>query len=349
MSDTATSGDTVPVAPAATASATPAPAQPAASEQAAAATPASTFGTSRGSGLARGKRATHTATSAGDTKSGEYQPTAIQVVTTAREYKNPFAPDEPATPEPETAQEPAPAVPTPAPAPTEPAPAQTEPAVASTEPVIATQTAKSASEEPAPAPETPEPKAELNILPPEEKQSRAQSWQSDSFAPEQKDRPVFQPRGERGNRGERGDRERGHRRDRREGGGADATPEARQPAPAPAPEKKKSTGFIGWLKGLFGGADDEQGKTTAQPEGDRNNRRNRDGGRRHRGGRNRQRGENRDGQGGGDHYRHGNSERRFDRGDRGNRDRGRNRGGRNRHRGENRDSQGGGGSSESAQ
>lgn len=335
MSEQATSGDNAPVAPAETVSATAA--QPAPTGQAAPATQTPVFGSSQGSGLARGKRANTNATAAGKTSAaGAYRPTAIQIVTTAREYKNPFATAEEQPAAPEAAQAPEPATPEPeAPVPArEPAPAA--PAAQAPEPAPA-QIA-----EPAPAAETPaadadEPKAELNILPPENKPRRSQSWQSDSFAPEQKERPTFQPRAQG---------ERRSRNPRREGGSApsaDAAPAPRQHTPAPEPEKKKSTGLFGWIKGLFGSSDEAKGEDKNAPVGERDNERrhNREGGRRHRGGRNRggyrgeQRGgENREGGSGG--------ERRFDRGDRG-----RQRGGRDRHRGGNRGNGNGGGESPS--
>lgn len=66
----------------------PAPASPAA--------PAS-FGSTRGSGLARGKRPSHGPAPTPTASNSEYKPTAIEIVNAPREYQNPFAP---ATPEP---------------------------------------------------------------------------------------------------------------------------------------------------------------------------------------------------------------------------------------------------------
>ena len=57
--------------------------------------PFGAFGTTRGSGLARGKRPTPTAAPAAASATGAYQPTAIEVVTPQREYQNPFAPATP--------------------------------------------------------------------------------------------------------------------------------------------------------------------------------------------------------------------------------------------------------------
>ena len=85
MSDTATSGE-APVAPAETVSAPPAPVANTA-QTAPAAVPAS-FGTSRGSGLARGKRASTPATNSSNNApaaSGEYNPTAVQLLTSQRD------------------------------------------------------------------------------------------------------------------------------------------------------------------------------------------------------------------------------------------------------------------------
>ena len=93
------------------------------------------FGTGRGPGLARGKRKPAKGAPAATSNApvGDYQPTSVQIVTNASEYKNPFAPAEP-----------------------EPAPAAPEP-VATPEPV-----AKPAA---ATAPTPPEPKAAVAPAP----------------------------------------------------------------------------------------------------------------------------------------------------------------------------------------
>ena len=78
-------GASAPTAPAATSSA------PAAATSGVPAT----FGTGRGTGLARGRRKPAPAAPAAartDSPSGDYQPTAVQLVTVESEYKNPFAP-----------------------------------------------------------------------------------------------------------------------------------------------------------------------------------------------------------------------------------------------------------------
>ena len=74
-----------------------------------------TFGSTRGSGLARGKRPA-AGPAASNTASAEYTPTAIEVVNAPREYQNPFAPAE------------TPAASVPAPKPFEPAPVVITPA-----------------------------------------------------------------------------------------------------------------------------------------------------------------------------------------------------------------------------
>src|SRR5262245_12799715 len=76
------------------------------------------FGSTRGSGLARGKRPA-AGPAASSAASAEYTPTAIEVVNAPREYQNPFAPADSSAEAPakETPKpfEPAPVVITPAP------------------------------------------------------------------------------------------------------------------------------------------------------------------------------------------------------------------------------------------
>ena len=139
------------------------------------------FGSSRGTGLARGKRAARPASQAASGSApAAYQPTAVQVIVAKTEYVNPFAASPeiaPAVPAP-TAPEavaPAPAAavaePDAAPAPVSeiaPAPAAAFEAPAPAAPAVQ-----------APAPAAPEPKAELNILPPAAPRP-APSWASSS-------------------------------------------------------------------------------------------------------------------------------------------------------------------------
>jgi hypothetical protein len=285
MSDPATSGD-----PSGASAATAGPASTAATPGNPA--PIGSFGTAKGSGLLRGKRPTPPAASAASSPAPSgYQPSTIEVLRPASEYKNPFT-GETSVPA-AVINEPAPqAAPTPAPA---PIPA----------PVVVKEAAPAAAPAPAPAmdgelfpfslnadakPAAPAAKAELNILPTEEVKRPAMSWGESShgsnarrderptFRPERRDARPFEPREPRREpaagepRNDRNSSPRDFSRDER-------------PAPAAAPQK--SGGFIAWLKGLFGAK-------SASPEvrtGDRDDQ-GRDGGhrhnrRRHRGGRGR--------------------------------------------------------------
>lgn len=295
----------------------PSPVAPTAAEPAA----FPTFGTSRGSGLARGKRAASAAPAAAtkNESAGEYKPTAIQVVTTEREYKNPFAPETPVVAE----AAPVAASPVVTAAPASPVaietPAEPQPAPVSAEP------APSAAPAPTEGSET---KAELKILPPENRQQSAQSWESSSF-PENKNastgsRPTFRPerresreprenrenvagresfgegrdrdfrRDNRGPREGRENREPRQPRDPREQREPRAPREnrgdfrdQREPRPLstrplptpPAPQKK---GFFGWLKNLFAGSPGaEKPAETANPQRRSDERPSEDGQRRH--------------------------------------------------------------------
>ncbi|MFT3868020.1 MAG: hypothetical protein QM715_05930 [Nibricoccus sp.] len=356
MSEVTTSGEAS-VAPVETPSAPPAP------------VPA--FGNSRGSGLARGKRPSASAPATKEAASGNYQPTSIQVVNHQREYKNPFAPEPASTPAAtETAavktEQPVANVPAEQSAPAAPAP------VASVTPA--------AVETNTPAPQAAvEPKAELKILPPEEKPRPAQSWEiggsssqptsTSNTGSRREGRPDFrserrEPRQERGEFRPRERRE-GDRREqsgeqRREGGEQRREQRTFEPKPTPAVTEAKKSGFLGWLKGLFGGDTTEQ--TQAKPEQRQDGRSgdgrryegNRGGRHHHRGGHGRggYRGDNRGGnrpqfgsgpeghgqhQGGPNPESHGHSgeQRRFDDGNRGG-GRRHHRGGRGRFRGDNR-------------
>src|SRR5512140_3636005 len=124
--------------------------------EATATTPASSaapsFGSTRGSGLARGKRPTISPASSTTAASTEYTPTAIEVVTAPREYQNPFAPAE----TPVAVTEPVAAV---APAPAAPAPVAP----------VKVESAPVAEAVSAPAPVQNDEPAELNILEAEQK------------------------------------------------------------------------------------------------------------------------------------------------------------------------------------
>ncbi|MCF7687823.1 MAG: hypothetical protein K9N01_05920 [Cephaloticoccus sp.] len=283
-----------------------------------------TFGTSRGSGLARGKRNGPAAPAAASTPSPVgYTPTAIEMINPKSEYQNPFAPVEQPAPVPvapiEAKQPEAPKPVAAAPAPVAPAP---KPVVAAPAPVV-------------------EPKAELKILPPTEIKHPAQSWESpasagrsaDSTAPrrQHEERPTFRPEGR-----QRRDAQDGHApRDPREMRDPRAPRDSREPRAPRSPESftprtedqpVKSGGFIGWLKGLFGAKpEDPKPSETHGRDDQRQPRRNNRGGRGRGRNFNGPRGENSSGRG-------------SDQGQsQGDRPRRRSRGGRNRNRGGDRD------------
>jgi translation initiation factor IF-2 len=269
------------------------------------------FGATRGSGLARGKRPAPPApASATPAAPSGYKPSSLEVITPKSEYVNPFTGETTVS----------------APAVNEPAPqaAQSVPSVASVPSI--NQTTPTAPAPAAPAAElfplddkpaassAPAEKAELNILPTVEPKRPAVSWEAGSSdaapSPRRDDRATF--------RTERNRREGGDGRENRDGREAKPfeprdprrderkfEPRANQPyqprdprderseraprAESPAPEKK-SGGFFGWLKGLFGGGKSAETPTTGGGE-HRHDRDGEHGGRRrHRGGRGRGRG-----------------------------------------------------------
>lgn len=164
MSDTSTSGSTPSGAPAETASA------PAADFGA-------SFGTARGSGLARGKRVSSPASAPAPVSNlGTYTPSAVQIMTAASEYKNPFAPaDETPVSEP---------IPVPARVTVVALPVE----ASASAPVAPVATFVN----PAPV-RAIEEKAKLNILPPAELNRPAQSWETPAF-PYEGDRASSAPR-----------------------------------------------------------------------------------------------------------------------------------------------------------
>jgi translation initiation factor IF-2 len=268
-----------------------------------------TFGTTRGSGLARGKRPSAGPAAATAAAQSDYKPTAIEVVNAPREYTNPFAPAEPVAAAPVVA--PAAAAPVAAPVVVPATP------VRASSPVAADLATFSSAQVDAPAPIAQEP-AELNILPPaEQKSTPAQTWESDGF------RPTRENRSERPRREERQDepaaaaseevdvdaipakflyvrpgvkfvptprnwggapRERSERSNAVAGGAPSPAPVARSESPrSPAPAAAKSGGFLGWLKSLFGGESAAAPVAVAQDNSEQH-----DGGeRRQRGGRSR--------------------------------------------------------------
>ena len=262
MTDPDTSGTSA--APAADNSAPAAPAVTAPASNAGGETqPFGSFGSTRGSGLNRGKkRPTAPASNPAPAPTGgDYKPSSLEVITPKSEYKNPFAP------EPE-----APVIaPVSAPAPVEtiasaPAVAVFKPApvvIAAPAPVVAPAPTAAASE-----------KAELNILPPAESKRPATSWEASSLdaRPRREDRPTFrvEPRPGQARREEEPKehypmdaKPTAHRDSGREPRRDSARFEPREPRRDSRPEQgnrlpsaptppKRSGGFFAWLKGLFG-------------------------------------------------------------------------------------------------
>jgi hypothetical protein len=270
--------------------------------------PPAAFG-ARGSGLARGKRPAGPAPATTTASNGEYRPTAIEVIAAKSDYKNPFVESAPAAPADEV--KPTPAAESPAPT----ASVATKPippaAIAPVEPVVI-------------APVEPAAKPQLNILPAEEPKRTELSWEAGTpdapaktnARPRREDRPIFraerpeqkpfeareqkpfQPREQKPFESREPREKREPRREQAFEPRRNPPFEQREPRSQPAAEiaPKKSGGFFGWLKGLFGGGKpaDTNGKPTPAISSGRDGeyRSNR---RRHRGGRG--------GQGG--HYRQG--------------------------------------------
>jgi len=138
------------------------------------------FGTSRGSGLARGKRKIATApdTPAAQAANNGYQPTAIEVITPKSEYANPFTGETVVeTPRQENA-----------PQTEEEAKAEALPtnATPSSEETVSDPESSTPLEEPETPPTAPAeaaPKPELKILPPAQPNRSRQSWESPSVHP----------------------------------------------------------------------------------------------------------------------------------------------------------------------
>lgn len=275
-----------------------------------------TFGSTRGSGLARGKRpaASPAATAAAPTG---YTPTAIEVINAPREYQNPFAPAETpaaASPEPVARVPAESAVPAPV------APVAPTPVVVAPAPVVESAPAVAAVAPAAPVQN--EAPAELNILEPEQpKAVHAQTWESEGFRParERSERPRRDERAPREERAPRSEQPAepvdlasipekflyvrpgynyvptptnygGAPRERSERP-AHGSPERAMETSVAAEAPAKSGGFFGWLKALFGGSPAAPA-ATGTPSGEQ---RYEGGQRRHRGGRNRS-----GGQGGGE-------------------------------------------------
>lgn len=271
------------------------------------------FGTTRGSGLARGKRPSTGPAATAAAASSDYKPTAIEVVNAPREYTNPFAPvsPEPAVPAADLSAA--------APAKAEAAPAA--PVIETFAPVASVAPTPVARPQPVEQAQQKETSAELNILPPaEQKTAPAQTWESEGFRPARAERSERPERTERPRREERPEAPADEPVDiasipekflyvrpgvtfvptPRNWGGAprerrSSDESAPRSAEAPrtssssvagsAPEK--SGGFIGWLKGLFGGSSTSAEPVTASAPSSSEQRREGGEQRRHRGGRNR--------------------------------------------------------------
>jgi len=289
---------------------------------------APSFGSTRGSGLARGKRpSVSPASTAAATPTG-YKPTAIEILNAPREYQNPFAPANPepvapAVTEPAVSVETPAAVPVPsvvietpvAVAPVAPAPVVREPAPARVYVKPANEMfplddahapAQAGTDEPADESFESSAKKELNILPPERaKITPAQTWESEGF------KTTRAPREERPRQEERTERAAstpvdlssipekflyvrpgynyvptpsnygGAPRDNRPAAGQPASAQPASSHPAAAPAAKSSGGFFGWVKALFSDSAaapaPAAGSPVAQPAGERQYGRNRDG------------------------------------------------------------------------
>ncbi len=202
-------------APAESSAPAPAPAESVAAASVAAA-PASTpssspsvpapgaFGSTRGSGLARGKRpvVASSSASAPAVPTG-FKPSSLEVITPKSEYKNPFT-GETAVNTPR-AHEPVP--PPQPPAPVAPEPVAVQPAAPAAPTPVAAPEAPTPAAAPAAAPESAE-KAELKILPPETARRAEVRWEAAPAAgeaaggpaapePRREERGTFQPARER--------------------------------------------------------------------------------------------------------------------------------------------------------
>jgi hypothetical protein len=271
-----------------------APAADRSAPAASAETTAGNFGSTRGSGLARGKRPSSAAAPTATPAKSDYKPSAVEIITPAREYKNPFA-------SPEAAD-----VPAPQPAIVETPPAPVAVVAAPQEPVVA--------QVPMFTPEPVAEKSEIEILPPAESVRPAVSWESHSRPesegagqdlPSREERPTF--RADRredaaspaqaeapGQRtyGREPRRDGRQHRDPREARQPRDPREARQPrdprdeqptreiqngrtghgTPAAAAARPASGGFIGWLKSLFGAKKPEEVPARRDFAGEQDNR-----------------------------------------------------------------------------
>ena len=192
-----------------------APASPAAQVPAGFPAAASSFGATRGSGLARSKRPAQSAASpaASPAAPSGYKPTTIEIIKVQSEYRNPFAPEVPAAvPAPEPAPVAAPVVVI-APAPAAVSNLKSEISNSGSAPVaapapvpaptpVAAAPVRNSTPEVEHFPFTPKhavadsaEKPSLTILPPAESRRVAQSWENASAPAEsaRPERPTFRP------------------------------------------------------------------------------------------------------------------------------------------------------------
>jgi len=196
--------------------------------------PIGAFGSVRGSGLARGKRTSSPAASAAPAvKTGEYKPTALEVIVPEREYKNPFT-GETAVARPEPVTEPVVE-----PKAEIPAPHVSAPAAPSGREYITPQPATSEGSAHLPAPvfersvaeatgARADEKPELTILPPAQPQKASLSWENGPVGAASAE-PVFplEPRRE----GRRDERPQNRREPRPESAVGSEGSEPRAPRP----------------------------------------------------------------------------------------------------------------------
>jgi translation initiation factor IF-2 len=279
-----------------------APAADSSAPAASAETPAGNFGSTRGSGLARGKRPSSAAAPTATPATSAYKPTAVEIITPEREYKNPFASPAPAD---APASEPAKVE-----TPEAPAAAELEAQAQAEDPMFTPEPeAQVPADAPMFAPEPVAQKPEIQILPAAEAVRPAVSWESPPSSasgtefksghpdrPRRDDRPTFRADrredsalppadGRGGNRFDgreprrdsfqrdarqpRDPREARQPRDPRDARQPRDPRDARQPRdprdeqPVQVQDRRAdfvtpvakpaSGGFLGWLKGLFGG------------------------------------------------------------------------------------------------
>jgi hypothetical protein len=271
-----------------------APASPPAAAPVSAPPAFGSFGASRGSGLARGKRPASAAAPASTSAApAVYKPTAVEVITSATEYKNPFT-GETSVSAPRANEPAPPAAPAPSPvieeiAPPAPSHSPVPESSASLDAAARSDTSAPAGETPqtnpmveSSTPQTEESaRPELNILPPESPRRPALHWESASPSPapaeptpRSDERRSFQTSRER-REGRDGGRSHDPRESRqpREGGREPREPRSFEPRrderkfeprsrqshhdrTPPVEPAKQPGGFVGWLKGIFGGKSD---------------------------------------------------------------------------------------------